>query len=163
MRCPFCGNPKDRVVDSRAAEEGAAIRRRRVCQACEERFTTYEHVERNAHLSVIKRDGTRVPFDRNKVFEGLEKACYKRSVSADTLQGLAEEVEEALIQSGEREVEALRIGRLAAEKLRRVDQVAYVRFASVYKQFREVHDFLREVQEVLETREDEGSGQETLF
>lgn len=149
MRCPYCGQNDDKVIDSRAAEGGRAIRRRRECLACEKRFTTYEHVEETSKLWVIKRDATRVPFDRQKVLAGLEKACYKRPVSAELMNQLADEVQEELLARPDREVSAEQIGELVAERLRRVDQVAYVRFASVYKQFRNLDDLLVEVREMI--------------
>ena len=163
MRCPYCAADDDKVVDSRAADEGEAIRRRRMCRACGERFTTYEHVEREARVTVIKRDGTRVPYDREKILGGLEKACYKRPVSAETLAGIADAVGELIGREYPREVEALEIGRAVAERLKEVDHIAYVRFASVYKQFRDLDDFLAEVREVLDTTEGDRPGQGRLF
>lgn len=151
MRCPYCGQNDDKVIDSRATDEGRAIRRRRVCQQCGKRFTTYEHVEETTRLWVIKKDGTRVPLERQKMLAGLEKACYKRPVSPQQLRQIVEEVEEELYKRHEREVEAAEIGRLLAQRLKDVDQVAYVRFASVYKEFRDLDDLLQEVRDVLES------------
>jgi len=162
MRCPYCAEERDRVVDSRSAESGAAIRRRRECQACGKRFTTYEHIERVTRLVVVKRDRSRVPFDRQKILAGLEKACYKRPVSAAELAAIADEVEESFAGQPGREVEALAIGQAVAERLKRLDHVAYVRFASVYKQFRDLEDLLEEVRDVLE-HEEEPPEQESLF
>ena len=162
MRCPFCSQDDDKVIDSRAADGGRVIRRRRECCACRKRFTTFEHVEENTRLTVIKRDGTRVPFDREKVLDGLQKACYKRPVPVERLQTVAEEVEDELFKRGEKEIHSADIGQLVAEKLKRVDQVAYVRFASVYKQFRDLEDFLDEVREVLQ-QETDAPGQGKLF
>ena len=150
MRFPCCGKDRDKVIDSVASEAGRVIRRRRQCLECDKRFTTYERVEENVRLTVIKRDGTRVPFDRAKVLAGLQKACYKRPVSAQMLQRVVEEVEEELFRRGEREVPAELIGQVVSHRLKQVDQVAYVRFASVYKQFRDLDDFLDEVRDVLE-------------
>ena len=151
MQCPYCGVNKDKVIDSRAAENGVAIRRRRHCLGCGKRFTTYEHVEHTAKLTVRKKDGTRVPFDRQKMLSGVEKACYKRPVSPEQLSAMVDEVEDELLRRGEKEIDAVDIGRELAERLKRVDQVAYVRFASVYKQFRDLDDFLEEVREVIES------------
>jgi transcriptional repressor NrdR len=163
MRCPFCGHNKDKVIDSRAAEGDAAIRRRRQCVHCGKRFTTYEHIEQPTRLTVVKKDGTRVPFDRQKMLEGLEKACYKRQVSPQQLQEIVDEVEEELLSRHEKEIAAVDIGRELAERLKHVDQVAYVRFASVYKQFRDLDDFLDEVREVIDTSESRARGQGRLF
>lgn len=164
MRCPFCGEDRDKVVDSRATEGGAAIRRRRACLACEKRFTTYEHIETTTRLTVIKKDGSRVPYDRQKMLAGVEAACYKRPVPVERLAALVDEVEEEMFRRGEREVASEEIGRLLAEKLKHLDRVAYVRFASVYKQFRDLDDFLTEVREVMESTDPaEGPDQGKLF
>ena len=163
MRCPYCANNRDKVVDSRASEGGRAIRRRRQCLGCGERFTTYEHVEQQRRLWVIKKDGTRVPFEREKLLTGLEKACYKRPVSAEQLNQIVDDVQEQLQQSAEQEVPSYEIGQLAAERLKRVDQVAYVRFASVYKQFRDLEELMHEVREVIQSAEHESPGQGRLF
>jgi transcriptional repressor NrdR len=162
MRCPFCAHDKDKVIDSRSAEAGAAIRRRRQCTACGKRFTTYEHIEQPTRLTVVKKDGTRVPFDRQKMLEGLEKACYKRPVSPQQLQEVVGEVEEELLSQHEKEIASVDIGRELAQRLKRVDQVAYVRFASVYKQFRDIDDFLEEVRDVMNSPEST-PGQGRLF
>lgn len=151
MQCPYCGANKDKVIDSRAAENGAAIRRRRQCLACDKRFTTYEHVEQTVKLTVRKKDGTRVPFDRQKMLSGLEKACYKRPVSAEQLAAIVDQVEDEFTRRGDKEINAVDIGWELAERLKRVDQVAYVRFASVYKQFRDLDDLLEEVRDVIES------------
>ena len=163
MRCHFCGANDDKVVDSRAADGGRVIRRRRECLACGKRFTTYENIEPNVRLSVVKKDGTRVPYDRQKMLGGLEKACYKRPVSAQAMLQLVDEVEEELFRRNDREIEAIEIGRAIADRLRGIDQVAYVRFASVYKQFRDLDDLLDEVREVLESAQPEAPGQGRLF
>lgn len=151
MRCPYCGEDQDKVIDSRATEGGAAIRRRRECVACGKRFTTYEHIEATTKLTVIKRDGSRVPFDKQKMLAGVEAACYKRPVAAEQIAALVDEVEDELFRAGEREVQSLEIGRKLADRLKRLDHIAYVRFASVYKQFRDLDDFLEEVREVMES------------
>jgi transcriptional repressor NrdR len=163
MRCPFCGATKDKVIDSRSAEGDAAIRRRRQCVHCGKRFTTYEHIEQPTRLTVVKKDGSRVPFDRQKMLEGLEKACYKRQVTPQQLQEIVDEVEEELLSRHEKEIAAVDIGRELAERLKHIDQVAYVRFASVYKQFRDLDDFLDEVREVIDTERNETPGQGRLF
>lgn len=163
MRCPFCGDNNDKVIDSRAADTGRVIRRRRECLACRKRFTTYEHIEPSPRLSVVKKDGTRVPYDRLKMQGGLEKACYKRPVSAEIMQQIVDEVEEEIFRRDEREIDAIAIGRAVAERLKGIDQVAYVRFASVYKQFRDLDDMLDEVRELLESAQPEPPGQGRLF
>jgi len=163
MRCPFCGDNNDKVIDSRAADTGRVIRRRRECLACRKRFTTYEHIEPSPRLSVVKKDGTRVPYDRLKIQGGLEKACYKRPVSAELMQQIVDEVEEEIFRRDEREIDAIAIGRAVAERLKGIDQVAYVRFASVYKQFRDLDDMLDEVRELLESAQPEPPGQGRLF
>ncbi len=152
MRCPFCHDNNDKVIDSRSAESGAVIRRRRQCLACGKRFTTYEHVETNTKLSVIKKDGARVPYDRQKMLTGLEKACYKRAVPSDQLSHIVDEVEEEIFRRGGREIQALDIGRMLANKLKQLDQVAYIRFASVYMDFKDIDDLLAEAQEVQAAR-----------
>ncbi len=163
MRCPYCGIDNDKVVDSRATDAGKAIRRRRQCLGCKKRFTTYEHIEENARLMVIKKDATRVPFDRAKVLAGVEKACYKRPVSVEQMGKLVDEVEEEIFRTHDRDVEAVEIGRAVAEKLKGVDQVAYVRFASVYKQFRDADDLMRDLRETLELGKPDIPGQGKLF
>lgn len=163
MRCPYCANTHDKVIDSRASEGGRSIRRRRQCLGCGQRFTTYEHIEAQRRLWVIKKDGTRVPYSREKLLAGLEKACYKRPISADQLEKLVDEVEEELFRSPEQEVDSVEIGRVASDRLKRVDQVAYVRFASVYKQFRDLDDLLQEVREVIGSSDIEQPGQGRLF
>ena len=163
MRCPFCRENNDRVVDSRSTDDGRVIRRRRHCEACGRRFTTYEHIEDTSRLWVIKKDGNRVPYDRQKILAGLEKSCYKRPVSAEKIARVGEEVEEELYRRGGREVESELIGQMVAERLKKLDQVAYVRFASVYKQFRDLDDFLAEVREVLDAGQVDPPDQGRLF
>ena len=149
MRCPFCANPESKVVDSRPADEGASIRRRRECLACHKRFTTYEMME-SLPLVVIKKDGSRQSFDRNKVLSGLIRACEKRPVSFDTLEGIVNEVEQALQNELKQEISSAEIGELVMDKLKKVDQVAYVRFASVYRQFKDIDTFMAELNKLLE-------------
>ncbi|NJL30128.1 MAG: transcriptional repressor NrdR [Phycisphaerales bacterium] len=162
MRCPYCDQDNDKVIDSRATEGGKAIRRRRECLACGKRFTTYEHIETAIRITVIKRDNSRLPYDREKIRAGIEKACYKRPVSAEQIARIVDEVEEEIFRKGEREVPSVEIGQLVADRLKKLDQVAYVRFASVYKQFRDLDDLLDEVRDMLQTGPDI-PGQGKLF
>ena len=151
MRCPFCGVNDDKVIDSREVDAGGSVRRRRECKKCDKRFTTYEHVEQTTRLTVIKRGGDRVPFDRERVLGGLQKACYKRPVSVADLTTVAEEIEEELFKRGVKEVESIDIGRLCIEKLKRLDHVAFLRFASVYLKIDNVDDLMDEMQAFRET------------
>lgn len=162
MRCPFCKEDNDKVIDSRSADSGLSIRRRRKCLACKRRFTTYERIEEAIKLTVIKRDGSRVPYDRDKMFRGIQHAAYKRPISRERLDQVVDEVEEFLIRTFEKEVSSKTIGERLAAVLRRVDKVAYVRFASVYRQFEDVGDFIEEAQSVLE-HGDDVPGQQDLF
>ncbi len=148
MRCPYCSYSESKVIDSRPAEEGATIRRRRECLSCGKRFTTYEIMER-LPLLVIKRDGSRQTFDRMKLIGGLIKACEKRPVTVDQLERIADEIEQELQGSLEREVSSERIGELVMDRLKDLDQVAYVRFASVYRQFKDINTFLDELNKLL--------------
>ncbi|MEM1212145.1 MAG: transcriptional regulator NrdR [Planctomycetota bacterium] len=164
MRCPYCGVNDDKVIDSREAEGGRSIRRRRVCKACGKRFTTYEKIEGHEHLSVLKKDGTRVPFDRSRILSGLEKACYKRPVRAEQLEAVAAEVEDLLRARNLRDVESTDIGLLVAERLKRLDTVAYVRFMSVYLKIETMDDLLAEMQEMRATLpEPDREDQQDLF
>ncbi len=149
MRCPFCEADNDKVVDSRSADGGKTIRRRRECIGCGRRFTTYERIEETIRLMVIKRDGSRVPFDRRKLLRGLQQACYKRPVPAEQLEKLVEGIEEDLHRRFDREVHSREIGQIVSDHLKGLDQVAYVRFASVYKQFRDLDALLEEVRDVM--------------
>ncbi len=148
MKCPCCHADNDRVIDTRASEDGCAIRRRRECLACKRRFTTFERVE-GLRIKVIKRDSTRVPFDRNRLREGLEKACWKRPISEAQIESIVAEVESQIESSFESEVESRLLGELVMQHLRVLDQVAYVRFASVYRRFKDVHDFVDELRPML--------------
>jgi transcriptional repressor NrdR len=148
MRCPYCHDNNDKVIDSREAEGGKAVRRRRQCQACGKRFTTYESIRENTRLLVVKRDNTRVPFERQKLLTGLERACYKRPVPAERIAALVDDVEDSLLRRGEREVASIDIGRLVAEQLKRIDHVAYLRFASVYLDFHNVDDVIDEAMQI---------------
>ena len=138
MKCPFCFSDNDRVTETRTSDDGFLIRRRRLCQGCGRRFTTYERIEVTT-LRVIKRDGTRVPFDREKIRRGVERACWKRPISEEQIEALVARLEATL--EGEAEVESQRIGAMAMAALRKLDEVAYVRFASVYREFKTARDF----------------------
>ena len=163
MRCPFCHEDDDKVVDSRARDGGRCIRRRRECLRCSRRFTTYERVEEAIRLSVIKRDGSRVPYDRSRILEGIRHAAYKRPISSERLEQVVDEVEEYIVSNFEKEVAGQTIGERIATVLRRVDQVAYVRFASVYRQFDDIGDFIDEARDVIERRAEDIPGQQSLF
>jgi len=146
MRCPFCNVDNDKVIDSRATDSGRSIRRRRQCLECEKRFTTYEKVEEKISLRVIKKDGSRVPYVRDKVISGIEKSAYKRPVSASQIIAIVDELEEELFRRGEKEIASKEIGMLLLQKIRSVDHVAYMRFASVYMDVDKVDDLLAELQ-----------------
>jgi transcriptional repressor NrdR len=148
MRCPYCGAGDDRVVDSRESREGAVIRRRRECNACQRRFTSYETVE-EIPLLVVKKDGRREPFDRNKLLRGLMKACEKRPVETTTLEAVCDGIEAALSAREPREMTTAELGAQIMEKLKELDQVAYVRFASVYRRFEDLGDFVDELKALL--------------
>ena len=149
MRCPFCKEDNDKVIDSRSSEGGRIIRRRRECIECRRRFTTYEKIGESFKLNVVKKDGTRVPYDRDKLIAGLQKACYKRPVSAEKTQEVADRIEEEIFRSYDKEVSALFIGEQAMRFLRQVDKVAYIRFASVYRDFNDAGDLLDEVSQAI--------------
>ena len=149
MKCPFCNNTEDKVIDSRMSGEGMSIRRRRECLKCGKRFTTYEYVE-DAPMMVVKRDGTRKRFDREKIKAGIMKACEKRPVSMDQIEGIVEEVEREIQKKADKEVKSTVIGNLVMEKLYGLDEVAYVRFASVYRRFKDVSHFMNELKKFLE-------------
>ena len=149
MKCPFCGYKEDKVVDSRATAEESAVRRRRECLKCGKRFTTYEYVE-EVSLMVIKKDGRREPFDRKKLLSGIMKACEKRPVSIEKMEDIATSIERTIQRKSDREVNSQDIGGLVMEKLRLLDDVAYVRFASVYRQFKDVSQFMKELKVMLD-------------
>ena len=149
MKCPYCGFKESKVVDSRPAEEGNSIRRRRECLSCSKRFTTYETVE-SLPIVVVKRDGSRQTFDRRKLVNGMLRACEKRPVSVAQLEKLGEEIEQELQNSLEREISTEHVGELVMDKLKGVDEVAYVRFASVYRQFKDINTFMRELNKLLD-------------
>ncbi|MFM2418930.1 MAG: hypothetical protein RL385_3653 [Pseudomonadota bacterium] len=141
MKCPFCGQLDNKVIDSRLSQGGEVTRRRRECDLCGRRYTTYERVEEVLPL-VVKKDGRREPFDRLKIIAGLRRACEKRPVSSETLDRIVDRIERELVDSSEKEVESSRIGERCMEALRETDQVAYVRFASVYRSFKDIHEFM---------------------
>jgi len=151
VRCPFCSHLKDKVVDSRESGAGDAIRRRRECLECGRRFTSYERIEEIPYL-VVKKDGRREAFDRAKLMSGLHRACEKRPVSAKALTQLVDDVEQLVQDSPDREVDASVIGERVMERLKELDKVAYVRFASVYRQFEDAQEFMAELRDLLETR-----------
>jgi len=165
MRCPFCHAEKEslKVIDSRSADAGKAIRRRREC-VCGKRFTTYERFEESNRMAVIKKDGRRVPWDRDKILAGLERACFKRPVADRELLRIRDEVEEEVFRTHDREVASKFIGNLIMERLRKLDQVAYVRFASVYRQFETLGELVEEARAVIDAkRYDDDPGQGKLF
>jgi transcriptional repressor NrdR len=149
MKCPACNHPETKVIDSRLNADGTSIRRRRECLSCEKRFTTYEYVE-HAPLMVVKRDGSRQAFDRKKIIAGLMKACEKRPISMENIESVTAQIEHAIQKKYDREVESKAIGELIMEKLALLDEVAYVRFASVYRQFRDVNQFMNELKMILD-------------
>jgi transcriptional repressor NrdR len=151
MKCPFCAHIEDKVVDSREGKDGLVIRRRRECLSCGRRFTSYERIDEIPYMAV-KKDGTREPFDRNKVLGGLRKACEKRPVSPAALEQVADEIEQMLQETPEREIGTAKIGEKVTERLRELDKVAYVRFASVYRQFEDVDQFMKVLNDLLEQR-----------
>jgi transcriptional repressor NrdR len=147
MKCPYCLADNDRVLDSRASQDGFAIRRRRECLGCKRRYTTYERIE--ATVKIVKKDGSREPFDHTKIKQGLEKACWKRPISDEQLEAIIAAVENELDAKSESEVESRYVGELLMQHLRGLDEVAYVRFASVYRQFKDVQDFVKELRPML--------------
>ena len=148
MKCPFCDNPDTKVIDSRPTEEGHAIRRRRGCDRCSKRFTTYEKVEETI-LRVVKKDGKREAFDRNKLLRGITRACEKRPVSLASMEAMVDEIERKLNNMMEKEVASDYIGELVMDELKKVDEVSYVRFASVYRQFTDVNTFMKEIEKLI--------------
>ncbi len=161
MRCPFCKEDQDRVVDSRSSDAGRVIRRRRRCLACKRRFTTYEKIGESFKLYVVKKDNSRVPFSRDKIIAGLQKACYKRPVSAEQIQQTADKVEEDIFRDFDKEVSSAFVGESVMRHLRLIDKVAYIRFASVYRDFKDAGELIEEVSEVI--RRTEHIGQTKLF
>ncbi len=161
MRCPFCKEDRDRVVDSRSSDAGRIIRRRRQCLICKRRFTTYEKVGESFKLYVVKKDNSRVPYDREKIIAGVQKACYKRPISAEQIQQIADKVEESIFKKFDKEVTSAFIGENVMKQLRKVDKVAYIRFASIYRDFNDAGELIEEVSHAI--AEAEPTGQPTLF
>jgi len=162
VRCPFCKEDQDKVIDSRSSEGGRIIRRRRQCLVCKRRFTTYERVEDAVKLTVVKKDGSRVPYNRQRIIAVVQKACYKRPISMQQIENLAEEVEEEIFRRQGQEVSSRFIGEQTMTRLKVLDQVAYVRFASVYRDFQDLGQFIEEVNEVMD-RKEPAPGQKKLF
>ncbi|MBN1505994.1 MAG: transcriptional repressor NrdR [Sedimentisphaerales bacterium] len=150
MRCPFCKEDKDKVIDSRSSDAGRVIRRRRQCLVCKRRFTTYEKTGDSIKLHVVKKDKSRVPYDRDKIIIGLQKACYKRPVSAEQIQQIADKIEEDIFRRFDREVTSAFIGDCVMKHLRDVDKVAYIRFASVYREFKDAGELIEEVTRAIQ-------------
>lgn len=161
MRCPFCKEDRDKVVDSRSSDSGRVIRRRRQCLVCKRRFTTYEKTGESFKLNVVKKDKSRVPYDRDKIIGGLQKACYKRPISAEQIQQIADKAEEDILRNFDKEVSSVFIGESVMRRLRAIDKVAYIRFASVYRDFRDAGELIEEVSRVI--REAEPMEQLKLF
>ena len=153
MKCPVCGHIDDRVIDSRLGKDNAVIRRRRECLQCNKRFTTYERIEDVLPL-VIKKDERREPFDRRKIIEGMRRACQKRPISTEDIEAVAESIEQELMESPEKEIESSKIGRRVMNALQDMDHVAYVRFASVYRSFATIEEFIKEIDELQASKED---------
>lgn len=151
MKCPYCLYPESKVIDSRPADDGQRIRRRRECMSCKKRFTTYEAIE-SQPVIIIKRDKSRQVFDRNKLLSGMLRACEKRPVSLETLENAIDEIESQLQNSLEREVTSVTVGEMALDKLRAIDEIAYVRFASVYRDFKDIHSFLDELNHLISNK-----------
>lgn len=151
MKCPFCSDHDSKVVDSRIGKDGTSIRRRRECLKCGQRFTTYERIE-ELNLVIVKKDGRREPFDRAKIIEGLEKACEKRPISVEVIENLVTELEKEFQERGDREVDSKEIGEKLINKLYEIDEVAYVRFASVYRSFKDVNQFMDELKDLLKEK-----------
>lgn len=152
MKCPYCSNLEDKVIDSRISKDGVTIRRRRECLACEKRFTTHEKIEDTLPV-IIKKDNRREPFDSKKILDGLRKACQKRDISTQQLEEITDRIERTLMERGGKEVQSSEVGEQIMHELHDLDQVAYVRFASVYRQFKDLNDFMEEVKTFLERRE----------
>ena len=150
MRCPFCKENRDKVVDSRSSDAGRVIRRRRQCLVCKRRFTTYEKTGESFKLHVVKKDRSRVPYDRDKILSGLQKACYKRAISAEQIQQIADKTEEDMFRQFDKEVTSAFIGECVMKHLRNVDKVAYIRFASVYREFKDAGELIEEVSRAIQ-------------
>ena len=153
MKCPFCGHIEDKVIDSRSSNEDRSVRRRRECMKCKKRFTTYEYIE-EVPLMVIKKDGRRESFDRNKIISGIRKACEKRPVSMEKIEAVVDKVEKELQKTFDKEVKAQAVGELVMDYLHKMDEVAYVRFASVYRQFKDINHFMKELKDLLSNKKE---------
>lgn len=158
MRCPFCKHRDTRVIDSRLSGEGDTIRRRRVCPECDRRFTTYERVEETVPV-VVKKDGRREPFDRGKIIAGLKRACEKRPVSIEKIEEIADRIERQAAESGAKEMPSSEIGMALMNELHSLDQVAYVRFASVYRSFKDIDEFMHELEDLIKLRKETPPGE----
>ena len=148
MRCPYCGETRDRVVDSRSSKEGAATRRRRECTSCGRRFTTYEYVEQ-FQVSIIKKDRRREPYDRQKLLNGITNSCKKRPISSDDIELMVDHIEQKIENSAKSEIESLEVGELVMSELEQVDQISYIRFASVYREFKTTEEFVNQVSKLV--------------
>jgi transcriptional repressor NrdR len=164
MQCPYCKEQRtDKVIDSRATEGGIVIRRRRQCLSCKKRYTTYERVEETGKLLVVKKSGERVPYEREKLLGGLQRACWKRPIGVEALQQLADEVEEEIFRVFDREVPSSYLGNAVSQRLQKLDKIAYLRFASMYHEFQLVDDFIEEAKAILDRDQREIVGQQDLF
>lgn len=164
MQCPFCKeHRRDKVIDSRSTEAGTVVRRRRQCLACNRRFTTYERIEEFSKLLVVKKDGNRVSYERDKLLGGLRRACWKRPISAEVQGEIVDQVEEEMFRDFDREVASAYLGNAVAALLRKVDQVAYLRFASLYHEFQQVDEFIEEAKDILDRDKRDAAGQQDLF
>ena len=151
MKCPFCNNEDTKVIDSRSQDENTTIRRRRFCEKCGKRFTTYERID-TIPMTVIKNNGTRETFDKNKLMSGIMKSCNKRSITVAQIQSIVDDIENAVMSSMDKEIESKNIGNMVMERLKSIDEVAYVRFASVYREFKDVNTFMEELGKLLENK-----------
>jgi len=154
MKCPFCNNDDTKVIDSRSQDDNSAIRRRRLCEKCGKRFTTYERID-TIPMTVIKNDGTRETFDKNKIINGIMKSCNKRPITAKQISDIADDIENVVISSMDKEIESKEIGSLVMDRLKKIDEVAYVRFASVYRQFKDINTFMEELAKMLSEKDSE--------
>ena len=151
MKCPFCNNDDTRVVDTRSQEDDYVIRRRRMCEKCQKRFTTFERIDM-VPIMIVKADGTRESFDKNKLLNGILKSCNKRSVTMEQMENLVEDIENAIYNTGKKEIESKEIGNMVMDRLKDIDEVAYVRFASVYRQFKDIDTFMDELEKLLKEK-----------
>ena len=154
MKCPFCNNEDTKVIDSRSQDDNTAIRRRRYCEKCGKRFTTYERID-TIPMTVIKSNGTRETFDKNKLISGIMKSCNKRPITAKQIQEIADDVENAVMSSMDKEIESKEIGSMVMDRLKDIDEVAYVRFASVYRQFKDINTFMEELNKIIDEKRKE--------